>query len=306
MSSGPFIFHLVALAAALGVWLTCTTKSGNHFEPFDLGDLELSSESTYALPLQVNLLILAKEPTELPQGIWSSVKSVASAWSWLIDLEMHAQQGVYSNLCCVNCEEKLDLYSLYTDIPRASPARQLDIIVILSNQDCGTIPHQSVHYVRDPLEILSVVISTLRDHHGLVSSTEDEYIDGFLPSELCDINPDGCLVRVAKKATIAYIAHEASLFNALMALNKPTVNEHDFAKIESVRAQLKALPDDLVSLQALASVLTDLVSSPSLAAEEYFQWDFKIGVYAPLMLPPLFPIVGALYWSFIERKAYTK
>lgn len=302
MKKGGFIFHLAVVAVVYCAWHACTSKPSYYFNPLQVEGMKASSDPSFALPLQVNLLVLTKEPQTLSDTLKLALKSVASAWSWVLDLRFLTQYGLYNNLCCVNCDEKLDTFALYTDIPKATTSRQLDIIVIVTNSDCGAIPLSTVHYVSDASEIPSVVISTLRDSFELITSTEDEYVDGFLKAELCEINPQGCLVEVAKQATTSYIVHEASLLNRLIEHNQPTINQQDHELIESVRTALGDLPASLAELQTVAQTLTQLCASPSLAAEEYFQWDFKIGVYAPLMLPPLFPLVGALYWGYIARR----
>jgi hypothetical protein len=299
--SKAYYFHLLVFLAALCILYSCTSSHSHPFHPLSVPSQPQSSEAAFALPLQVNLLVLTKEPQSMPVAVKSALKSITSAWSWVIDLKLKSQSGVFSSLCCVNCEEKLDTLALYTDLPKVTATRQLDVIVVIAPPDCGVIPLSTVHYA-DYAEIPSVVISVLREYLGLLTSTEDVYVDGFTTAELCDVRPTDCMTPLAKHSTTAYINHQAALLNALIAHNHPLISAEDFARIEYVRASLDSPSDSLPELQAVAQVLTDLVGSPGLAAEEYFQLDFKIGVYAPLFFPPLFPVIGGLYWRFLEKR----
>jgi len=273
---------VIALVGSIWLWQTWTGSSYVSFIP----KLSLTAQTKHNLePRVVYLNLVFERPLEVPLSTLEELETVTNQFSHFLMLELRIQHSI-GNLCCSNCNEQPDKYSLYTEPLNIESYRNLSsVIVFVSKKEC-THP-EDVYYLTESQisQLTPIYINSLRTALGF-PQTQEKLLNGLTSSEIQEKN------STVKNYLVSEINSQIDTFNKLLEENNPVVNSEDYQAIQYLSKPKQYTPEEYMHMLI---TLKRLNYSPSMYREEYFQWDFKIGVYAPLFLPAMFPLVGAIY-----------
>lgn len=284
----------------VGIWLFTTSVLSAGYSPLPLlskpGQI---AEFPFAKRLTISLTLLYDgQEVQETAGLEGNLSGFIGRLSHYMEARLYLQSAFIDKVCCDNCQGKMDTFSPYfSPLNLESNRDHLRIFAIITNKECEPLPLQHVVYVKKQGvgSIAAYVAEITRKHLRLANPAGTDLINGFTSEEL------HTLPQVLGKKMLAWVSSRTELFNTLMNSNSPTISQAVSKQIEHVRSLLQPEADYEKLLEA-AYQLDLLLAEPSLAREEYFQPDFKIGVYAPLLVPPVFPLVGVAYSVWTRRR----
>lgn len=286
------------------IWWYITSYQTYTYSPIHVTRPLSDAGRNYAEPLTVNLLISFDTDYKLELAeIEEALHSIVYDFREFFDIEMNIQYAKVTRICCTKCEQEIDKHRLAMSMPSVTWGRQeMNLAAIIKADECGKLTEDYLQYIK-PGELEKVyewVAWKLRKYYGL-KETNETLLNGISESERSSLKPT-ILTEVKK-----YVSYQMNLFNNLMLENQPLISEQDFKRIQEAQ-ELYCLLDSFNISQSreLSSKLFQLMSTQSLYREEYFQWDFKLGIYAPFFVPPIFPLIGALYSYMLSRRAKSK
>ncbi|CAG9326370.1 unnamed protein product [Blepharisma stoltei] len=299
------IYYNFLIIVFVGVIWYFITRNPS-YSVYPLPDIAMNDSSELNLmPRRIDLsLIFNRDSMEIPKELQKNITQIRNEFSHLLDVEININFVRNDDMCCKKCHENLDQFRLILKPANIEIRREIsNVAIIISEDDCNPIPMENVHYVHpDHLgDISKILIVTLRIIIGLPEA--DNLINGLTQEERKSANSIAVLYQTTKFNT------EIRHFNNLLKLNKPIISFKDYLDIEKARSDIEnaSKTNDLIELAQAVDLIVDLNSRESLYQEEYFQWDFKVGVYAPIFVPSLFPLGGAIYHKlFMNYKAKLK
>ena len=275
------IYNSLIIFILFLIWLATTTKSG--YSPPILPESEPTESNLDLFPLDLTILIISNPPTSIPSETLLYIQSVANAFSHLLDLSINLKYRSSKSPEKIKNESqsskrcKLLIFMIYNE---TSPqAKVKDNVVNLLHSQTSEIPNYLISYLRKSINLpLSneILINGLTKHEEL---SKNELLETWLN------------FQISKQSTI---------FNTLSSYNSVKLSSKAYSEILhlSKSSSKSTLNEKVLTLHSLISLNT----SPDLSHEEYFKWDFKVGVYAPVFFPVLFPISGAVYSRLFLRK----
>lgn len=294
---------IVILGMAL-IWWYITSYQTYKFTPLIVTPPYSDTGHNYAVPLTVNLLISFDTDYKIElEPIEEALHSIVYDFREFLDVEMNIQYSKVSRICCSKCEQEIDKHRLAISMPSITWSRQeLNLAAIIKADECGKLTEDYIQYIK-PGELEKVyewVAWKLRNYYKL-KDTDEVLLNGISDSERNQLKP--IILTEVKE----YISYQMNLFNQLMAENQPLISEEDYQLILQAQDLYLLLDSsDVSQCRNLSYKLFKLMSKQSLYREEYFQWDFKLGIYAPFFLPPIFPLIAAVYSSLISIRAKQK
>ena len=283
----------------VGIWLFTTSVLSAGSSPLPLlskpGQI---AAFPFAKRLMISLTLLYDGGVQATAGLEGDLNGFIGQLSHYMDARLYLQSAFIDKVCCDNCQGKMDTFSPYfSPLNLESSRDHLRIFAIITNKECEPLPLPNVVYVKKQAvpSIAAYAAEITRKHLGLATPAGTDLINGFTSEELQTLPP------ILGKKMRAWVSSQTELFNTLMSSNSPAISQAVSKQIEHVRGLLQPEADYETLLEA-AYQLDLLLAEPSLAREEYFQPDFKIGVYAPLLVPPVFPLVGVAYSVWTRRK----
>lgn len=271
------IYYNLGVIVLVGlVWAATTFQLGNLPYSYKLGQLKGDGYLYNIQPLVVSIVIGSDSELEVDNEVQKNIESVINSFSVLVDIEANVQVFVGEE---INSNSKRTLVH--------SGKTEMKIVFSLLNHCLGLC------CISDCSEIPGYLIAALREKLGLKGSTglingltEDEFEYGNTHNNYYYLN-------LVKSSIYKY--------NELIYTGYPYLTEFDRTVIDSIKRQLQN-PAEGLPLKALYFQLYEINSRLSLYKESYFQWDFKLGVYAPIFIPSLFPLGGALYYRVFIKK----
>lgn len=285
------IYNFVIIVLVAVLWYFVTRKESFQVKNFN----ELQEDGISELNLELRrvelVFVFNSEINELDTSVYKAIENIRNQFSYLLDLELDVQSVIGNDMCCDKCSENLDQFRLILKPIIIENRRIVDVIsIVYSDNECNSpIPLENVHYVNrenHAVEIPRILMHSLRTSLGLPDV--DRLYNGLTKSEIENAH------EISKKYFITKINKEIRLFNALLDLNKPYVTFNDHQDIINLQEKLQSVLQ-LQDYNQISQQITQLNSRESLYKEEYFQWDFKVGVYAPIFIPSLFPLSAAIY-----------
>jgi hypothetical protein len=272
------IYNSIVLSFLFVLWYFTTSKPG--FSPPYLPEV-IQEESTLDLsPMDLTILIISNPVTSLPNDVELKLISVGNTFSHFFDLTINlkCRSSLSPEKIKNESQSSKKAKLLIFFISPEAPLTKSHIIHVLPSS-VSDIPNYLISYLRETLK-LPPTIEPLTN--GLSSSEESS------KETLINKWQDWSIYRQVK------------IFNKMIDLNQLKVSQATLKTLETLK---KALSNELhLEKSEILSSLTSLNASPDLSQEEYFKWDFKVGVYAPIFFPVLFPISGAIYSRLFLRK----
>lgn len=283
----------------VGIWLCTTSVLSAGYTPLPmLSQSDQTARFPFAQPLTISLTVLYDGPALSTEGLEGNLSQFVGQLSQLMDVKLHLQTGFIERVCCDGCQGKMDAFSPYfSPLNLESSRAHLRLFALVTNKECEPLPLNNVVYVKKHAlgTAAAYVVELTRNHLGLTTPSGTDLINGFTTEEIRTLP-----LTLGKKMK-TWVSNRTELLNSLMNSNSPALSAAISKQIEYVRGLLQADLDYEGLLEA-AYQLEMLLAAPSLAREEYFQPDFKVGVYAPLLVPPIFPLVGVAYSFWTRRK----
>lgn len=252
----------------------------------------------FAQRLTISLTVLYDGVALSTEGLERDLGHFVAQLSQYMDVKLNMQTGFVEKVCCDGCQGKMDAFSPYfSPLNLESNRDHLRLFALVTNKECEPLPLDHVMYVKKHAlgTAAAYVVEITRNHLKLTTPAGADLINGFTTEEIRSFP------LILEKKMRLWVSNRAELFNSMMKSNSPGLYPGISQQIEYVRGLLQGELDYERLLEA-AYQLELLLAAPSLAREEYFQPDFKVGVYAPLLVPPIFPLVGVAYSFWTRRK----
>lgn len=275
------IYNSLILFILFLIWFLTTSKSG--YSPPILPEPEPSESTLDLFPLDLTILLVSNPPVSLSSETQSSIQYISNTFSHLLDLTVNLKSRSSKSSEKIKNESqsskrcKLLIFMISNE---TSPqGKSKDNVVHLLVTQTSEIPNYLISYLRKStnLPLSNEVLTNGLTKHEELSKTE--LLETWLDFQ---------------------ISKQSSIFNTLSSYNSVKLSHKTYQKtLQLSKASATCSIDDKV---LILNSLISLNTSPDLSHEEYFKWDFKVGVYAPVFFPVLFPISGAVYSRLFLRK----
>lgn len=272
------IYNAFVLMFLFTIWYLTTSKPGHTPEPIPVPErIESKLDLT---PLDLTIVVCSESLLPLPEEILNKLEQVTNTFSrfWDLTLNLKSQSTLYPYKKKHESQSSKRTKSLVFYFNDKSLEFQEDFIISLPYSQISEIPYYLVGYLRN---ITGLGNSNEVLVNGL-SQRERESVN-FMVNEWLDFQ----------------LYREIVIFNQLLEYNQVKITSEQFEDLRKVRDGV--LGNDLDEKFRIWQNIVRLNSHQALAKDSHFQWDFKLGVYAPIFFPVVFPICGAIYSRLFLR-----
>lgn len=228
-------------------------------------------------PTTFQIIIVTESFLEVPKELKSSLKNLINAFSHFWDVQVLFSQIISDN------EKNLKTLQ-----------NSSKTLIFLYSSEFLNPTLENTYKISEFSEILPIFANILRNTVKLPTASKVQ--NGLTESEKNNGE------SFAKDWTLSCLYQEIELYNRLIEINSPTTTTETFEKIAKIIEKILELDKyGLVELHDLLIEVKMLNSEIELGQKEYFKWDFKLGVYAPLFFPVIFPMSAAIYSRLFLR-----
>lgn len=269
------IYNCFVILFLAAIWYITTNNAG--YTAPKLPKIHKVNTPFDFTPYTFQIIITTESFQEIPTELKKNLKNVVNAFSQFWDVQVFFSQIISDNgknLKTFQNSSKTLIFLYSSEIP--DPALE------------------NTYKISDFSEILPIFVSILRN--TLKFPTASKVQNGLTESEKNNGE------SFAKDWTLSSLYKEIELYNRLIEINTPRTTLETSEKIGKTIEKLSELEKyGLTELHDLLIEVKRLNSEIELGQEEYFKWDFKLGVYAPLFFPVLFPMSAAIYSRLFLR-----
>ena len=273
------IYNAFVLTFLFIIWFFTTSKPG--YTPQSIQVPKESNASLDLVPTDLTLIICSVSEVFIPAQTVLNIERIVNTFSQFWDLNLNFKYQIS------NSPQKIKNSS-------QSVKRVKSLIFFVGE---NPVEFHEDHIISVPLsqvsEIPFYLIGYLRTLSALGKS-DDVLINGLTESE------HSKLEVMLNDYLDSQIHKEVLIFNKLIIHNDAKISKEQYESLESLKSQInsQASKEKIFMLKAISSLNSD----PTLSKAPHFQWDFKLGVYAPIFFPVIFPICGAIYSRLFLRK----
>jgi hypothetical protein len=274
------VYNVCVISLLLGVCYLTTSNIG--YTPCVLPEVQDTSSILNLQPILFNLIVSTEEKFELPDEIKKKLESISNQFSQFWDIKVFLSSVVSADTKKVKS----------TNI---GPIETKTIVFVVS-PGYQQVRKENFYWISSTgLDMIpSIFISILRQTAGL-TKTDEPLNNGLTNTEIQ--NSHQYVLDWVKSS----LNKEIRIYNLLNLENKPVITGDLYNYIIRIRESI-GNHHSVEELYGLYRSVRDLNRNKELAMEEYFQWDFKLGVYGPLFFPVLFPMTAAVYSRLFLRK----
>ncbi|OMJ71903.1 hypothetical protein SteCoe_29786 [Stentor coeruleus] len=258
-----------------------TTKSSGYSRPI-LPDPIPSSSPHFFPATTFHLIISSPEPIIIPDSIKYSIKSITNAYSQFWPLEVILSQTI-----------SLDPSKIITSTLTSNLSKNL---VFNINPIYQSYKKNGYYWIQPEKmqEIVNVFVRELRRWVNFPEG-EGELVNGLTKNEL----ENG--LRYYETWLDSELAKEVKEYNKVNEINNGAIPEDVYMEIIKLSGSI-GKTNTVEEKHKQVIIIKGLNRNTSLGVEDYFQWDFKLGVYAPFFFPVIFPMTAAIYSRLFLRK----
>lgn len=258
-----------------------TTKSSGYSRPI-LPESTPSSSPHFFPATTFHLIISSPEPITISPSIKQSIESITNAYSHFLPLEVVLSQVTSSD------PSKIITSALTSNLSK--------ILVFNVNPVYQSYKKNGYYWVQPEKmqEIVNIFVRELRRWVNFPEG-EGELINGLTKDE----QQNG--LRYYEAWLDSELSKEVKEYNKVNEINTGAIPEDVYMEIIELAGTInKAKSVEEKHKQVI--IIKGLNRNTILGVEDYFQWDFKLGVYAPFFFPVIFPMTAAIYSRLFLRK----
>ena len=263
------------------IWYTTTNITGYTVPVVD-NIKQIHSPFSFE-PTVFHIVLTSDEDFTIPDEISNSLKNIANSFSMFWDIKVSLSKIISSE------PKKIKSMS-------SSPSLTTTLVFVISPKVQNLHKDHFYWIPENNLgKVTNIFISVLRNTIKFPPATTG-LVNGLSRGEMIGLE------KFAKDWILSRIFKEINLYNELNQVNQRSVSEKLYREVIEVQRLLNSGPlDDIDQIYLILKRMEYLNKNPELAQEESFQWDFKLGVYAPLFFPLLFPMSAAIYSRLFLR-----
>ena len=276
------IYNAFVLGFLFVIWYFTTSKPG--YSPLPIQTPKECYSTLDLTPTDLTLVVCSASEVSVPvpAEVLLSVERVVNAFSqyWDLTLKFKYQVSASPQKIRNSSQSVKRVKSLVFFVGENPVEYPEDHIISLPLSQVADIPFYLIGYLRSLSSMgktnEALINGLTEPEHGKVEVMLNEWLD-------------------------SQIYKQALAFNQLITHNDPKVSKTQYESLEAIREKIHSqatTPEKISVWKALSSLNSD----PSLSKSPHFQWDFKLGVYAPIFFPVIFPICGAIYSRLFLRK----
>ena len=274
------VYNTIVIMILLGICYFTTSKSG--YSAPDIIKIEKVFSPFNFEPLEVNIIFASEEKLLIPDGLKYAIENISNAFSQYFDLKVTLNEILSDN------PKKIKNFSISAENTKSLIFAISPKFMNFHKENLYWIPQNDLN------QIVSIFITFLRTFVKFPYADKD-LINGLTQGELLYIE------KFRKDWLKSVLFDEIQIYNKMNHNNQPIINKDLYTKITEINNKIsKELDAD--ELYIILRQMQELNSDIGLAQEEYFQWDFKLGVYAPLFFPVIFPMSAAIYSRLFLRR----